>query len=419
MYVKEISLTKFRNYKQCSLNFSRGKNIIIGQNAQGKSNLLEAVDLLSSGKSSRAGEERELVMWGSRSASVKAEYNARGYDETLALEWKLKSPSAPAGSARVQKSIYVNGVQQQSIKDILGRMLTVSFSSEDLYLLRGGPKYRRDWLDNLAVRLRPNFHDVISNYAKSVMQRNKLLKTLAERGRLTVSDQDELLVWDKQLARFGTLIIKARLNLLADLLPLAEAEQAHLSRSHEVLTIDYAFRAQEESQDSSESDEDEGSKLNSEIKSMDEVRAMENMELAQLMLRLMKEKRWLELRRKQSLVGPHRDNLIFKLNGADAGTFASQGQQRSIVLSLKLAELKRIKADINEAPILLLDDVLAELDEERAGLLLATVAEEMQTIMSTTHISGIHPSWLQNAQIMTIHGGAVQDSDSLNLGLKT
>lgn len=421
MYAKELIISNFRNYKQAKLSFSRGKNIIIGENAQGKTNLIEAIDLLSSGKSNRAGEERELVLWGSSSASIKLEYHARGYDESLSMDWKMKAPSAPnaVANSRAQKSMFVNGVQQPSVKGILGRLLTVSFSAEDMNLLRGGPKFRRDWLDNLATRLHPSFHDITSSYAKSVMQRNKLLKTLSEKGRLSVSDQDELLVWDKQLARFGTQVIKMRLDLLASLLPIAESEQAHLSRSQEQLTIDYAFRAQEmnqtassheeEEDDSSPSDNSEEQASSPEVKPMSDVRSMENVELAKYMMKLMKERRWLELRRKQSLVGPHRDNLIFKLNGADAASFASQGQQRSIVLSLKLAELKRIQDEINEPPILLLDDVLAELDEKRAQLLLSAVGDQMQTIMSTTHLSGIDNAWLQDAKVMTVHGGALKE----------
>jgi DNA replication and repair protein RecF len=128
--------------------------------------------------------------------------------------------------------------------------------------------------------------------------------------------------------------------------------------------------------------------------------------LEKILLKLMKERRWLELRRRQTMVGPHRDNLIFKLNGASALAFASQGQQRSIVLALKLAELKRVGDHIDEAPVLLLDDVLSELDEKRAALLLSVVTEDMQTVMSTTHLTSIEQSWLHDALIMTVHGGA-------------
>lgn len=405
MQVKSIKLTNFRNYNSSCIEFKHGKNIVIGENAQGKTNLLESVELLSTGKSARASEDKELVGWGSTKSRIELVYQSRSYDESLVIDWTLKEASAPGSGGRSSKVIKVNGVSQQSVKGLLGRLVTVSFASTDMKILRGGPKYRRDWLDNIAVRLKPSFHDTISNYTKSCQQRNKLLKTLSERGKLTVSDQDELLVWDKQLAKFGTLIIKMRLKILAELLPIAEEHQAVLSRSSEKLSIDYAFKAQEESSDQNMQDDEQGD--DAPIKSMEELQSMQELELARLLLRLMKERRWIELRRRQSLVGPHRDNLIFKLNHASATSFASQGQQRSIVLALKLAELKKVSEHIGEAPVLLLDDVLAELDEKRAALLLSAVTDDMQTIMSTTHLTGIDEAWLKDAQIMTVEGGAI------------
>ncbi len=407
MQVKSIKVRNFRNYKDSYIEFQPGKNIVIGDNAQGKTNLLEAVDILSTGKSGRASDDKELVRWGAQQGSVELIYKARSYDETLYMEWALKEPSAPGVGGRCQKTIKVNGVTQQSVKGLLGRLITVSFSSSDMKILRGGPKFRRDWLDNISVRLKPTFHDVLSSYAKSLMQRNKLLKTLSEKGKLTVADQDELLVWDKQVARFGTQIIKMRLKVLSELLPIAESHQSSLSNSSEKLSIDYAFRAQEEVTDSN-LQEDDGAEaaVDTPVKSMEELQSIDDSELEKILLKLMKERRWLELRRRQTMVGPHRDNLIFKLNGASALAFASQGQQRSIVLALKLAELKRVGDHIDEAPVLLLDDVLSELDEKRAALLLSVVTEDMQTVMSTTHLTSIEQSWLHDALIMTVHGGA-------------
>lgn len=408
MKVKCLTLKNYRNYKTARVEFHPGKNIVIGDNAQGKTNLLEAVDVLSTGKSHRASDEKELVLWGSSQAKVEIIFETRSYDETLSIDWSLKEPSSPGALGRCQKLIKVNGVTQNSVKGLLGRLITVSFSTSDMKILRGGPKYRRDWLDNIAMRLKPSFHDAIPSYAKSVMQRNKLLKTLFEKGKLSVSDQDELLVWDKQLAKFGTQIIKMRLKILSELLPVAEEHQSTLSRASEKLSIDYAFRAQEESFDSGQADDDEpGMQQDTPSKSMEELQAMEEIELARLLLKLMKERRWLELRRRQSLVGPHRDNLIFKLNDASAVAFASQGQQRSIVLALKLAELQMVSAQIDEAPVLLLDDVLSELDEKRAALLLSVVTDKMQTIISTTNLTAIAPNWLDNASVMTVSAGSV------------
>lgn len=422
MQVKHLRLKNFRNYKESFVEFQAGKNIVIGENAQGKTNLLEAVELAGSGKSSRASEERELMGWGESKAQIEIEFSVPAWQDSqsISLEWQLKegssnsrfdnaaaSPSS-AKKWRCQKLIKVNGLVQSSIKGLLGHLLTVSFASSDLKILRGGPKYRRDWLDSISLRLQPAFHDVLSAYAKSLAQRNRLLKTLAEKGRLAVADQDELLVWDKQLAKYGTLIIKQRLKLLGQVLPLAEEKQSMLSGQKEKLSIDYAFKARQENQDSF--DDDDESESYPECKSMEELESVSREELAVFLLKLMKERRYIELRRRQSLIGPHRDNLIFKLNGADAVAFASQGQQRSIVLSLKLAELKKIQDDLGQTPILLLDDVLAELDEKRAALLLAGVTEGMQTILSTTHLSGIGASWLENARIMTVHQGELLPS---------
>ncbi|MBX9688828.1 MAG: DNA replication/repair protein RecF [Candidatus Obscuribacterales bacterium] len=406
MYVKSLKLKNYRNYKSGFLEFQQGKNIIIGENAQGKTNLLEAVEVLSTGKAARAADDKELVLWGENSASLDLLFENKGYEESLSFEWLLKEPARPGMSGRCQKSIKVNGVKQESIKSLLGRLITVSFSSNDMKILRDGPKYRRDWLDSMAMRLKPSFHDTVSNYNRSLLQRNKLLKTLSEKARLTVQDQDELYVWDKQLAKFGTLIIKRRLQLLSELLPIAERFQSALSRESEKLEIDYAFRAREETSEQSQDDiAEEGENSDSTLRSLDEIKAMEDLELAKMLLKLMKERRWLELRRKQSLVGPHRDNLIFKLNGAAADHFASQGQQRSIVLALKLAELKRVENEIGESPVLLLDDVLSELDEKRAALLLSCVSDKMQTIMSTTHLTAIEESWLDKARIMSVQQG--------------
>ena len=417
MQVRSIKLNCFRNYKTAGVTFAAGKNIIIGDNAQGKTNLLEAVDLLSTGRSPRTADDKELVGWGQRQAQVDLIYSTRHFEDTLSIAWVLKEPSTPGATGRCQKIIKVNGVNQPSVKGLLGRLITVSFSAADMKILRGGPKYRRDWLDSMAVRLKPSFHDVIASYARAVMQRNKLLKTLSEKGKLSVSDQDELLVWDKQLARFGTQIIKMRLKLLSELLPVAEKHQSALSARSEILTIDYAFRAQEEAGDNSSLEDDlQGETNDAPTKSMSELESLEDTELACLLMKLMKERRWLELRRRQSLIGPHRDNLIFKLNGASASSFASQGQQRSIVLALKLAELAQVQEHTGETPVLLLDDVLAELDEKRAALLLSVVTEEMQTIMSTTHLTTINQNWLTDARIMTVQSGQLSAEDLCQSG---
>src|SRR5262249_2454203 len=165
-------------------------------------------------------------------------------EQTVSLALRHASRHKQTGRA-LEKQIKINGVVQGSAKSLLGRLVTVSFKSDDLNLLRLGPKCRRDWINEVAVRLRPAYQEMISNFQKVVVQRNRLLKSLFERHRVTVSDQDQLLAWDKQLARYGAQIIKQRLQVLSELVPLATGHQKHLSAGRELLAADYLFRMPE------------------------------------------------------------------------------------------------------------------------------------------------------------------------------
>jgi DNA replication and repair protein RecF len=415
MFVSRVQLQNFRNYEQCNLELSSGRNILIGENAQGKSNLLEAIELLSTGRSARADKDNDLVRWTSATMTAELDFFAGGHQESLRIRMAKQAtqmPSAP--SNRFDKNIAVNGVTQKSLNDLLGRLLVVGFASYDLNLLRGGPKFRRDWLDSLILKLRPTFIESFSNYAKSITQRNRLLKGIFERGKVTVTDQDQLLVWDKQVARFGARIIKQRLALLAQLLPLAEAQQQRISRQSETLSIRYMFKAGEQNaeermwgDDAQEAASEKDAAVSTGPLHADQLAAMEEIELAKTLMRLLKDRRHEEIRRKQTTVGPHRDDLIFCLNDADAVAFASQGQQRSIVLSLKMAEVALIREYANDSPVLLLDDVLAELDEFRQGLLMSLMEDGLQTIITTTHVSGFDPRWLKGSRIYRVHGGRI------------
>lgn len=419
MKVTRIKLDNFRNYEGASIEFSSGKNIIIGENAQGKSNLLEAVELCASGRSSRAEQDLDFIRWGSGSCRLDLAFTSNNDEESIGIEIaqkKTANTSFLTGAGKAQKTIKVNGVNQASIRGLLGRIPVVSFKAGDLNLLRGGPKFRREWLDGIGVKLKPSYYETLSNYSKTIAQRNRLLKTLSEKVRLTMQDQDELLVWDKQLARFGTAMIKMRLKVLSDLLPLAQELQSHLSRADELLCIDYVMRTKEASgQEYKDNEADGSSEEGSVARSLADLNSLPEIELARILVRLLKQLRGEELRRRQSLVGPHRDDLHFRLNGANAIAFASQGQQRSIVLALKMAELKHFSSATSQTPILLLDDVLAELDTFRQALLLSAIKDDMQTIITTTHLSGFDPKWLQGAKIMTVESGKVHLESSSNL----
>ncbi len=429
MRIKKIHLGQFRNLSSASVELGHGRNILIGQNAQGKSNFLEAIELLATGKSSRADSDFDLIAWGAK--EMHAELVLEGGRGEEILSFALRQPAASCVAekggqktqlscrgSRVERTVKVNELTQPSAAGLIGRLIVVSFKSQDLNLLRGGPKFRRDWIDSLILKLRPSFQEVFSSYQKTIAQRNKLLKTLFEKGKLTVSDQDQLLVWDKQLARFGSRIIKTRLTLLSDLLPLAQDQQEKLSSQREHLSLRYVFRAPAERSASLEQVEEPDadgsteSPLSTGPLCAEKLAAMEELDLARTLLKELKDHRFEELRRRQSLIGPHRDDIVFCLNETDAASFASQGQQRSIVLSLKLAELNCIQEKLNDLPVLLLDDVLAELDTARQAQLLLAVEANMQTIITTTHVSGFDPIWLKDARIFTVCQGNINADKS-------
>lgn len=397
MRVKKVSLINFRNYKRSSVDLSDGRNVLIGENAQGKTNFLEAIEIISLGRSTRAQQDGDLIRAGATDMRIEMVFESGGAEATATF---ALAPTDKPRTRGIERQIKVNGLTIGSAKSLRGRLVTVSFKSSDLNLLRGGPKFRRDWIDDILTTLRPTYQDTMSKYLKSVAQRNRLLKLLFEKGKISVEDQNQLRVWDEQTARFGATIIKHRLHLLNDLLPRAERHQQHISGRREKLTAEYIFRAKE----SKEDDEEEAA---TESVSASQIIEQPEAELAQTLMLLMKQRRYEEIARKQTLCGPHRDDIKFSLNGADAVEFASQGQQRSLVLACKLAELERVQENLSEPPILLLDDVLAELDLNRQGLLMSLVHNDTQTLITTTHVTGFKPEWVEGALFLEVIDGDI------------
>jgi DNA replication and repair protein RecF len=399
--VKKVTLTNFRNYEQSSVDLSDTRNVLIGENAQGKTNFLEAIEIISIGRSTRAQQDGDLIRKGADHMRIDLVFESAGTEVTASF---ALAPTDKPRTKGIEKQIKINGLTIGSAKGLRGRLVTVSFKSSDLNLLRGGPKFRREWIDDILITLRPTYQDTLSKYQKSVAQRNRLLKLLFEKGKVTVSDQDQLKVWDEQAARFGATIIKHRLHLMSELLPRAERHQEHISGKREKLTAQYLFRASEPKEEK----EDEGDQGDSEAVSSNQLADQTEIEIAQTLISLMRDRRSEEIARKQTLCGPHRDDIKFSLNDADAVEFASQGQQRSLVLAFKLAELERVQENLSEPPILLLDDVLAELDLNRQGLLMSLVKNDMQTLITTTHVTGFKPEWVEGARFLEVRAGSVE-----------
>lgn len=415
MLVKKLTITNFRNFRKEAVVFCPERNVIIGENAQGKTNLLEAIEYASCGKSYRTSIESELIHKGQEHALVEVEFHSRDYDQKISIALAKKSD----GSQKTEKQIKVNGVPKGNTRGLKGHLVTVGFKSEDMSLIRGGPKDRRDWLDDLASVLSSGFRTTLSRYEKSVSQRNRLLKNLFEKGRLTGSDIDELKVWDQQLATMGAAIIKQRVKFLDEALPIAQSYQEKISGAREKLTAHYRFYVSASVSTGYENaGEDEMSSCSesggrSESVAHSDLLVMEERDIAVRLMQLYKQRRSDEITRRQTLSGPHRDDVRFNIDDNDATAFGSQGQQRSLVLALKLSELKLVSDHLGEPPILILDDVMAELDLRRQGFLMESVHRGMQTLITTTHLDGFEKEWLSGATLITVVNGRVDKHESL------
>lgn len=368
MYLRFLHLRHFRNYREQEITFDAPKTILVGENAQGKTNLLEAVELLATLRSRRAARDRELVYQEERQAQIAATVERLGVAHELVME--LRSSG--------RRSLKVDGQVLRRQADFLGQVNAVVFSSLDLELVRGAPETRRHWLDGVLLQLEPVYLGLVEQYRQILRQRNALLK----QDPAAAGDKfSQMAFWDAQLATTGSRIMRRRARLLQRLEPLAAHWHRVISGGRETLTLTY--RPQVPLPDPQASPEVIQAQFLAEIRA----KAAAEHSLG------------------SSLVGPHRDEVELCINGAAARAYGSQGQQRTLVLALKLAELELIEQVVRDPPLLLLDDVLAELDLQRQNQLLEAIQERVQTLVTTTHLGSFDAGWLKAAQILQVQGG--------------
>jgi len=370
MRLKRLELRAFRNYGELALDVGAGVNILLGPNAQGKTNLLEAIHVLALARSHRTSNDRELIAWDRDSAWVKGEVERRHGGVTLELEL------TPRG-----KKARVGGVEQRRLSDFVGRLNVVLFAPEDLDIVKGPPVVRRRFMDMEIGQTHPGYlHDLLQ-FHRVLEQRNRFLKT-ADPGR---SASGELDVWNEQLALYGVRMMRRRERFIRKIRPLAGEIHAGVTRSAETLTVEYkpSFGTAEQV-----AGEDDSSLI----------------EQFMLMLTQSKEQ---EFRRGVTLVGPHRDDVRLLIDGRDAQSYGSQGQQRTAALSLKLAELELVREEIGEYPLLLLDDVLSELDPARQAQLVEAFRSRVQTFITTTSLDGLDLGRLEDAVVCQVRQGRI------------
>jgi len=381
MFLQHLYLQNFRNYSRQSVAFTAPKTILVGDNAQGKSNLLEAVELLATLKSHRTSRDRDLVKEGASIGQIKAQ---------LQKELGVSELSLVLRNAG-RRTAVLNSETLKRQQDFLGNLNAVQFSSLDIDLVRGGPGGRRVWIDTLLTQLEPVYAYILQQYNQVLKQRNAFIKQqTADENKPAAAHNlavyapiapTQMAIWDAQLAIAGTRVIRRRSRVLNRLIPLAQAWHQSISGSAEQLTIAY--------QPNVPLAEDDPAAIQ------------------QAFLEKIQSRAVAEYHQRTSLVGPHRDDVDFVINQTPARQYGSQGQQRTLVLSLKLAELELIEAVIGEPPLLLLDDVLAELDLKRQNQLLETIQDRFQTLITTTHLGSFDSQWLKESQILTVNNGAI------------
>lgn len=404
MFLQHLHLQNFRNYSSQSVAFSAPKTILLGDNAQGKSNLLEAVEMLATLKSHRTSRDRDLIQAGANIGHIKAQLQRELGISELSLVLKT------AG----RRAAILNGETLKRQQDFLGNLNAVQFSSLDLDLVRGGPGGRRLWIDTLLTQLEPVYAYILQQYNQVLKQRNAFIKqqTADALDRQPI-DPTQMALWDTQLVTAGTRVIRRRSRVLQRLIPLAHRWHQAISGDAENLVIRYqpnvllSLNGQMPDGQIPDAQVPPGQASPGQVpnESTDDPVMIQEAFLEKIQSRAIA-----EYHQRTSLVGPHRDDIAFVINETPARHYGSQGQQRTLVLSLKLAELELIEAVIGEPPLLLLDDVLAELDLKRQNQLLETIEDRFQTLITTTHLGAFDTRWLKDSQVLTVEKGALVSS---------
>ena len=404
MRLTRLALTNFRNYAHLELDLAPGVTLLQGDNACGKTSLLEAIFYLATAHSPHAGAERELIRWGANDEPIpfaRVETEVVKRNDTRAqleivlvqtAEEKKRDEETRKPNGRVSKRIKVNGVSKRAL-DLLGELNAVLFLPEDLDLVFGSPGDRRRYLDNTLSQIDPRYGRALSKYNQVVEQRNSLLRDFRERAY----NPSELAIWDRQLIDEGTYLIVRRAETIARYNQLIAGIHPNLTDRREELRLVYQPSVVVDSVDTTAK---EGARA---------------AEIAERFAAQLESLRPRELGAALTLVGPHRDDVRFLISRnhaaasqrIDAITYASRGQGRTIALSLKLAEVALMRQETGEDPVLLLDDVMSELDASRRAALAQTVIDAPQAIITATDLQDFTPEFLERARVLQVCEGAI------------
>ena len=358
MLIRQIQLNNFRNYESLVIPFSDGVNLLYGDNAQGKTNLLEAVFLSATTRALRGSKDKELIRFGCEEAHIQTQVVNNGCPHRVDMHLRRNKP----------KGIAIDEVPIRRSAELMGLVHVIAFCPDDLAMMKEGPAERRRFLDMELCQMDPIYCSNLINYNKVLQQRNNLLKQIGNDPSL----KDTISVWDDQLVRYGSDIIRRRRSFTEELLPVVKTKHSLLSGGCEELVLSYAPNVTEEMY---------AEKL---------ARGLEH-----------------DLFMKATGTGPHRDDIEVTVNDRNVRLYGSQGQQRTAALSMKLAEIDLVRKRVGESPVLLLDDVLSELDRKRQ-LQLLTEINDLQTIITCTGMEEFVQLRTPTDSIYRVEDGTVQ-----------
>ncbi|MDM7999795.1 MAG: DNA replication/repair protein RecF [Dehalococcoidia bacterium] len=383
MHITHLSLADFRNYRHLDLDLPEGPTVIQGDNAQGKTNLLESVHVLGTTRSHRASSERDLLRCDAESGVVRVARLAacaRRVRGDVTVEVALTAEEvAPGGTEpamlSVSKHLRVNGVKRRAA-DVAGQINVVMFTAQDIELAMGKSAVCRRYLDMIGCQTDKSYLRCLQRYQKVLVQRNHLLRLLQERQ----AQLDQLDFWDDELVKSGSYLILQRGRLVEALDAHAREIHRDISGGSEEVRVTYSASVWAQGGPS---------------------------EIESAFREALHDNRKREILQGMTLAGPHRDTLGFFVNGMDVTRFGSRGQQQTVVLSLKLAEARHVLSEVKDHPIILLDDVFSELDLQRRKHLLALVMPYQQVLITATDLGCFDPAFLAQAMTLRVSGGLI------------
>ncbi|MDR1193299.1 MAG: DNA replication/repair protein RecF [Peptococcaceae bacterium] len=377
-----LAMTNFRNYRRQSCHFAPGLNLLEGANAQGKTNLIEGVYYLSIGRAYRAARDEQLARWESEGFQLQATIEGKNGKTGVSVDYRKSEKAA--------KKIFVGGLRLEKIEELSGVLTSVLFSPDSMAVIKGGPQERRNFLDYDIAQISLAYSRNSQKYRRVLAQRNALLKKIGLSPMGKKEKEDRLSLWDQQLIDYGTRIIARRQTAVDKLTPLTRLAHRKLTEGKENIEIKYRV-----------STKDKGG-WDGRGKSDEEIKAVLSQDREDFLAE--------DLRWGSTQWGPQRDDLEISLNGVDLRQFGSQGQQRTGVLALKLAELEFFRGESGEYPILLLDDVMSELDKKRQERLLGFIDEKgIQCLITATEAKDIFSGRKDGLKRFVVKEGSVAE----------